>query len=140
MVDSSILLKKLNYLGFQENESNFFKSYLTNRTQRTKFNDTSSDILITECGVPQGSILGPLLFIIYINDFPNNIKTDTTIFADDTTLICSGKNKDDFKSNIVSNLVDAETWFSANKLSLNLKKQKSYSFIQRKETTLTTSK
>ena len=112
---------------------------MTNKIQRTKFNDTLSDINITECGVPQGSILGPLLFIIYINDFPNNIKTDTTIFADDTTLICSGKNKDDFKSNIVSNLVDAETWFSANKLSLNLKKQKSYSFIQRKETTLTTS-
>ena len=131
-VDSTILLKKLNYLGFQENELNFFKSYLTNRTQRTKFNDTLSDLLITECGVPQGSILGPLLFIIYINDFSNNIKTDTTIFADDTTLICSGKNEDDLKSNIVSNLVDAETWFSANKLSLNLKKTKIIFFHPKK--------
>ena len=71
-------------------------------------------------------VVGPLLFIIYISDFPKSIRTDTTIFADDTTLICSGKNKDDFKSNIVSNLVDAETWFSANKLSLNLKKNKNH--------------
>ena len=134
-VDSTILLKKLNYLGFQENELNFFKSYLTNRTQRTKFNDTLSDLLITECGVPQGSILGPLLFIIYINDFSNNIKTDSTIFADDTTLICSGKNKDDLKSNIVSNLIDAETWFSANKLSLNLKKTKIIFFHPKKGNT-----
>ena len=73
----------------------------SNRTQRTKLNDTPSDLNITECGVPQGSILGPLLFIIYINDFSNNIKTDTSFFADDTTLICSGKNKEDLKSNIV---------------------------------------
>ena len=80
-------------------------------------------------------VVGPLLFIIYINDFSNNIKTDTTIFADDTTLICSGKNEDDLKSNIVSNLVDAETWFSANKLSLNLKKNKNHilSFKERKQ-------
>jgi len=114
-VDSHILLKKLDYLGFQENELNFFKGYLTDRTQRTKFKDTLSDRLTTECGVPQGSILGPLLFIIYINDFSKSIKADTSIFADDTTLVCSGKNKEDLKSNIVSNLIHAEEWFSANK-------------------------
>ena len=131
-VDSHILLKKLDYLGFQENELNFFKSYLTNRTQRTKFKDTLSDRLITECGVPQGSILGPLLFIIYINDFSKSIKADTSIFADDTTLVCSGKNKEDLKSNIVSNLIHAEEWFSANKLSLNLKKTKIIFFHPKK--------
>ena len=61
--------------------------------------------------VPQGYILGPLLFIIYINDISNNIKADTSIFADDTTLVCSGKNKEDLKSNIDSNLIHRELWF-----------------------------
>ena len=123
-VDFSILIKKLYYLGFQETELNFFKSYLMGRTQRTKFKDTISNVLISECGVPQGSILGPLLFIIFINDFTNFIKTDTSIFADDTTLTCSGINKEDLKSNLILNLKKAETWFSANKLTLNLKKTK----------------
>ena len=65
-----------------------------------------SDIKFTECGVPQGYILGPLLFII--TWFPNNIKTDLTIFADDTALLCSGNDKEDLKSNIMTNL---EKWF-----------------------------
>ena len=70
--------------------------------------------------------------ILYLFDFSNNIKTDTSIFADDTTLICSGKNKEDLKSNIVSNLINAETQFSANKLSLNLKKNKIIFFHPKK--------
>ena len=58
--------------------------------------------------------------------YSNNIKADTSIFAVDTTLICSGKNKEDLKSNIVSNLIYAESWFSANKLSLNLKRKENH--------------
>lgn len=123
-VDHLILLKKLQYIGFQENELNLIKSYLQNRTQITKFQDVLSDIEISECGVPQGSILGPLLFIIYINDLSANIKTESTLFADDTTLTCFGSSKKELIANIKSNLSDAKEWFTKNKLSLNLKKTK----------------
>ena len=70
--------------------------------------------------------------VIYINDISNNIEADTSIFAGDTTLVGFGKNKEDLNSNIVSNLIDAEAWFSANKLSLNLKKTKIIFFHPKK--------
>ena len=68
-VDHNILLSKLEKYGIRETELLFFKNYLTGRKQYTVFYDTVSEWLEILCGVPQGSILGPLLFIIYINDF-----------------------------------------------------------------------
>ena len=89
---------------FFGNPLNFLKSYSSNRTQKTNYKDTLSDIKVSECGVPKGSILRPLLFIIYINDFSNNIKTESTILVDDTTLLCSGNDKEDLKSNLITNI------------------------------------
>ena len=105
---------------------------MTNRAQRTKVNDTLSDINFTECGVLQGSIQGPLIFRIYINDFSKNIKIDMSIFEDGTTLICSGNDKEDLNSNIITNIANAETLFLANKLSLNLMKTKIIFFHPKK--------
>ena len=70
-VDHKILLTKMNRYGIEGTSLDWFKSYLTNRTQRCSVNGCLSDFTTLKCGVPRGTILGPLLFLIYINDFPN---------------------------------------------------------------------
>jgi len=84
-----------------------------------------------KCGVPQGSILGPLLFIIYINDFPNSVNLETTLFADDTTLIKSDESLQALELNVNQNLKLANDWFTANKLTLNVGKTKVMLFSHR---------
>ena len=74
-VDHSILLSKLKAYGVGSNSSNWFKSYLDNRTQKCFVNGSLSDSQPLTCGIPQGTILGPLLFILYINDLPNCLVT-----------------------------------------------------------------
>jgi len=86
-VNHEILLQKLNFYGIRGTSNLWFKSYLENRKQRVKYKSTFSENLSVTCGVPQGSILGPLLFFIYINDMNKVIKNSTTFhFADDTYL------------------------------------------------------
>ena len=89
-LNHEILLHKLNYYGIEGTPLNWFKSYLSNRTQYVQFDNVSSNPLTISTGVPQGSILGPLLFIIYMNDMhsvSNNF--DSIHYADDTSLIKS---------------------------------------------------
>ena len=92
-VDHQILLGKLEHYGFRGHTNNFLKSYLSGRQQFTVVNGKKSTTNIIETGVPQGSVLGPLLFIIYINDIINCIKDGkTTLFADDTSILYTDKN------------------------------------------------
>ena len=87
-IDHSILLYKLHYYGVKGTALNWFKRYLTNRSQQVEFNDTISSSKKIETGVPQGSILGPLLFIIYMNDISKvTDKFHFTLYADDTSLL-----------------------------------------------------
>ena len=104
---------------------------MSNRKQHISFNDTTTDQLEIKCGVPQSSILGPLLFIIVINDLPNasNI-LDPIIFADDTNLFYSNNNIQDLFSTVNEELKHISTWFHANKLSLNTGKTK-YTFFHK---------
>ena len=88
-VSHKILLEKLQYYGVQGNALNLFRSYLTNRKQLTVIGDCVSDLELIEWGVPQGSVLGPLLFLIFINDIPHASDLGTWLFADDTSLVLS---------------------------------------------------
>lgn len=119
-VSHEILLEKLHYYGIRGVPLSLFTSYLTNRKQCVSINNSTSSFQNVKHGVPQGSVLGPLLFIIYINDICNYLLPNKCIlFADDTTLICSGKNFDDLEAS--SNLIEkkAQEWFTSNKLMLN---------------------
>ena len=88
-VNHSILLNKLEHYGIRGTALDFFQSYLTNRQQFTIVNGEKSDLLTVICGVPQGSTLGPLLFLLYINDLASASKFFVSLFADDTGLILS---------------------------------------------------
>ena len=91
-VSHCILLSKLKKLGVRNVELQWFKNYLSNRKQLVHVNGENSSLLDILIGVPQGSILGPLLFLIYINDLPNCSSLLALLFADDTTLYLSDSN------------------------------------------------
>ena len=107
------------------------KCYLNNRTQYVEINNVKSNLRQISCGVPQGSILGPLLFIIYLNDLPSvTSKLKTLIYADDTTLFATLSNTN-FKSTekkINDGLNSISNWLKLNKLSLNIEKSKAMLF------------
>ena len=123
-LNHNILLAKLNHYGICGNENVLLQNYLTNRQQYVEYNGFRSTHTYISTGVPQGSILGPLLFLIYINDLPlvSNI-FDMIMYADDTTLYC---NLNETLSDVVINneLNKISEWLSSNKLSLNIKKTK----------------
>ena len=131
-VDHSILLKKLGYYGITGNTNKFFENYLKNRQQCIVFeNDSLTKPLGITCGVPQGSILGPLLFLIYVNDLYKCCpKLTPVMFADDTNLFCSNEDIPNLFSMMNNELKKVSQWFKANKLSLNVKKTKFSLFHQ----------
>ena len=93
-VDHGILIKKMEHYGVRGAASDWLKSYLSNRKQFVNIDGCSSELLDVICGVPQGSILGPTLFILYINDICNvSNLVKFILFADDTNVFCAGDNK-----------------------------------------------
>ena len=132
-VNHDILLNKLEYYGIRGIALNWFKSYLSDRMQCTEIGDTQSKLSFIKHGVPQGSILGPLLFLLYINDIVMSSPVFKFIlFADDTSLFYSHKNKHDAVDILNSELSKISQWLAANKLSLNVSKSKLLVFSNQK--------
>ena len=122
-VNHNILLKKLEHYGIRDIAYKWFESYLSNRRQYVFLNGESSEIRNTTCGVPQGSVLGPLLFLIYINDLPNISKLlDFYLFADDTNIYYEAETPEILESVLNKELKHLHTWLIVNRLSLNIEK------------------
>ena len=122
-IDHNILLHKLECYGVRGLALNWFQSCLTDRKQYVLYNNVQSQTLDITCGVPQGSVLGPLLFLIYVNDIANCLTHSKLIsFADDTTVFLSSKCINDLYKNMNSDLDDLTNWFKANRLALNVNK------------------
>ena len=131
-VDHSILLKKLKFYGITDKNLAWFESYLSNRKQYIEICEKSkTDLKYVTCAVPQGSILGPLLFLVYVNDLPNAPRLlDPIMFADDTNLSFNHKDIKHLFTVANNELVNIKDWLTANKLSLNVEKTK-YSFFHK---------
>lgn len=122
-IDFSILLGKLQHYGVRGTALNLFKSYIYDREQYVHVNNNESQCSIIKYGVPQGSILGPLLFILYVNDIGNSSPIlHKVLFADDTNLFLSHKNLKHLQNLMNQELIKLDTWFKCNKLSLNINK------------------
>ena len=122
-VNHSILLKKLGKIGVGGLLQSWLKNYLLDRQQRTFANGQTSDKGLVRCGVPQGSILGPTLFLIYINDLKNVlINCEAYLYADDTVISKSGQSIGDISIEMEEDLRALDIWFRKNKLTLNAKK------------------
>ena len=124
-VDHKILLKKMEYYGVRGIANQWFSSYLINRKQFVSVGNAISEQKPITCGVPQGSVLGPLLFLLYINDFSfSATNLDFHLFADDSNLFYSHKNLQSLEQNLNCNeqLSMVDKWLCANKLCLNIEK------------------
>lgn len=124
-VDHEILLMKLKSYGIDGVENDWFRSYMENRKQQTNFENEISNCRENTYGVPQGSVLGPLLFILYINDIQNALENcKINLFADDALLTYSSKDYNSAVLKVNSDLKLIHTWLNANKLKLNINKTK----------------
>ena len=119
------LLEKLKAYGIQSENLKWFKSYLSNRKQFISYNHSKTEMKTVKCGVPQGSILGPLFLLIFVNDLNNSTKVlDSVLFADNTNLFCSDSDIRAVFEIANQELGKISDLFLSNKLSLNVEKTK----------------
>ena len=120
----STLLFKLDQLGVTGSVYNLLQSYLSGRSQFVRLGDFRSDHLHTNCGVSQGSVLGPLLFLVYVNDIGTNVKSSVSLSADDTILICSFENHSALHTMLSNDLRQLEMWSDLWSVTVNAAKSK----------------
>ena len=122
-ISHKILLHKMSYYGFSDDTLKWFNSYLSDWSQILKFNQQVSSELPLSIGVPQGSILGPILFLLYVNDLPSNfVYCNCEMYADDSTLNCNDPFFDVAAQKLQFDLNLAEKWLFDNQLAVNAKK------------------
>lgn len=128
-IDHEILINKLNAYGVRENALLWFRSYLSDRVQRVLVNNTSSDYCSITHGVPQGSCLGPLLFLVYINDIAEYLPTESlNLYADDTAILAVADDIHSLNCKLQSLASDLSKWCLHNKLNINIGKSKTMHF------------
>ena len=128
-LNHDILIQKLSHYGLQNKSLDLCTNYLRNRQQYTQLQDTKSETQNINIGVPQGSILGPFFFLIYVNDLPNSSKLLNFInYADDTTLLSTINPTTNNITTLNQELNNVYTWLCTNKLSLNISKTRTITF------------
>ena len=128
-VDHAVLLDKLSNLGIVDKEHGWFTDYLSNRTQVVEFHGVTSTPEAISVGVPQGSILGPLLFILHINDLPEVVsECNILMYADDTVLYCSSSKASVIQDKLIADLAKIDHWLSFNSLFINVTKTEAMLF------------
>ena len=133
-LDFKILLSKLEHYGFRGLSYSWFKSYLEGRSQFTVINGHDSPLRLVTCGIPQGTVLGPLLFLLFINDIPNSVKDSSIkLFADDSNLFIVSNSLPALYSLANKEINSLSTWIDANKLYINYDKTNYMLFQPKKE-------
>ncbi|MCU7801520.1 MAG: reverse transcriptase family protein [gamma proteobacterium symbiont of Lucinoma myriamae] len=127
-VDHSILLMKLEALGLSQDIVRWFRSYLSDRQQLVDVSGMFSSSAEIRCGVPQGSILGPLLFLIYVNDMSGVVSNKLLLYADDSAILVADKDVSSIETSLQKELEIISDWLIDNKLSLHLGKTESVLF------------
>ena len=128
-IDHSILLEKMSCLGFAGKTIAWYKSYLTNKSFIVNVGKEFSSPGKLSCGVPQGLILGPLLFLLYVNDIPQTVNSELLLYADDTCLIYMGKDIQKIEEQLNSDFTSLCEWFIDNKLSVHFGEEKTKSIL-----------
>lgn len=132
-VSHSILLQKLESYGVTNNSLEFFSSYLSSRKQMVVMSDYYSTYSTVTSGVPQGSVLGPILFSLYNDDLPNSLQnSNVLLYADDTALLFTGDTLPALQTHVMAELPRISSWFLENKLTLNSNKTKYVVFRSRR--------
>ena len=124
-VDHSVILQKLPYYGINGTELSWVKSYLQDRYQFVQCGHSKSTCQLVKYGVPQGSILGPLLFLVQINDLTKVVKVcSIQMYADDNVIYVSHKSISEVQKALTSDMANIEKWLEDNRLIINLKMEK----------------
>ena len=134
-INHQLLLEKLKKTGLDDKSLQWINSYLSNRSQCTKFENYTSTFKPVVSGVPQGSILGPLLFLIFVNDLPNSLENICNIFsyADDTQLVIHANSPEELKSKLQKALCTSQKWYQENSMLNNSGKTKILIFKHKKQ-------
>ena len=109
----------MKYLGFSKNTITWFKSYLCERKFKISINTSYSSPASLLCGAPQGSSLGPLLFLLYINDLPQAVVSDSLLYADGTYIVFQHKSEIEIEKQLIRDFSSVCDWFVDNKLSIH---------------------
>ena len=128
-IDHDVLLQKLYAIGFSKHTVNWFQSYSSSRSFLVHVGNNFSQPASVSCGVPQGSILGPLLFLIYVNYMSQAVKCDLFLYAADTCLVCQHKDINKIENQLNEDFSNICDWFVDNKLSIHFGEVKTKSIL-----------